>query len=642
MMRRFGSILGWMMLALQLAAADPTKFLDQHCIDCHDDLTREGNLSFESIFKFDDATPETWNAIRDQIQLGLMPPEKKPQPSVADQEAVTSWIASALRERGHHVANRLEWPNYGNYVDHRTLFHEKPHPAPATQIRLWRKRPESYEHKNRGGIRPFSMLPGQQISDFSTLFLVDESASEIVLRNAQQLLEGRTQVELKDGKLVAVEGTRPQSVYFPILHPNKAPTDEEFHKVLNWQFHQSLDRSITDDEAARVRGLYDSITEAHGRLQAARAVLAVPMLKPESLYRLELGAGELDEHGRRRLTSHEIIQAVHHTFTDSNFHSAISAARKSDVATREEVADLVREIISGEKPNPRVLHFLDEFFDYRKAPSVFKEVPAGVDFNASSLVRDTQRLIEHIVVEDRDVLRQLLTTNQTLIADDSDLPRNHRIYNLPGDWKWRDGLVDLNSEERAGVLTQPSWLVAHSQNFDNDPVLRGKWILEHLLGGTVPDLPISVCAVVPEDDEKTLRERFAVIRNDTYCWKCHQQMNPLGMPFESYDHFGRYRLREKQEPVDTSGAVVDIGDPSVDGEVESAIELIHRLAESKRAQEVFVRYAFRFFLGRNETTRDAKTLQEASRAFEENDGSLRELVISLMSSDSFLYRAPEL
>ena len=111
----------------------------------------------------------------------------------------------------------------------------------------------------------------------------------------------------------------------------------------------------------------------------------------------------------------------------------------------------------------------------------------------------------------------------------------------------------ISCAERAGVLTQPSWLVAQSGNFDNDPVRRGKWILEHLLGGTVPDLPISVCAVVPEDEEKTLRQRFAVIRDDAYCWKCHRQMNPLGMPFESYDHFGRFRLRENYEPVVTSG-----------------------------------------------------------------------------------------
>ena len=273
---------------------------------------------------------------------------------------------------------------------------------------------------------------------------------------------------------------------------------------------------------------------------------------------------------------------------------------------------------------------------------MFKEPAANSHFNANLLVRDTQRLIETIVGEDRDVLRRLLTTTQTYVSDNSDLPRGHRSYNLPPDWKWRDGLIDLPADERSGILTQPAWLVAHSGNFDNDPVRRGKWILDRLLGGVVTDIPISVCAVVPEDKQKTLRERFDVIRNNAYCWKCHYQMNPLGMAFENYDHFGRYRLMELDRPINATGAVVEIGDQSVDGEVANSIELIHRLAKSKRSQEMFVRYAFRFFLGRNETARDAKTLQEADQAYEKSGGSMKALVASLLSSDSFLYRAPEL
>ena len=199
----------------------------------------------------------------------------------------------------------------------------------------------------------------------------------------------------------------------------------------------------------------------------------------------------------------------------------------------------------------------------------------------------------------------------------------------------------LDAATRCGILTQPSWLVAHSGNFDNDPVRRGKWILEHLLGGTVPDVPVTVCAVVPEDPKKTLRERFSMVRNDAYCWKCHKQMNQLGMPFEAYDHFGRYRFQELGEPVDSSGAVVDSGDPSLDGPVKDAVELIERLAASKRSEEVFVRYAFRFFLGRNESLRDAATLREAHGVYAKSQGSMKALVVSLLSSDSFLYRSGE-
>ncbi len=631
-------------LSLQILPAEEkvVAFLENYCLDCHDDEVSKGKLSLEAIVKFEDASPDTWAKTREQLQLRHMPPKDKKQPSDVEKKFLTNWIAQNLRTRGHHVIHHLELPNYGNYVDHETLFYIKPHPAPATKVRIWRKRPEAYAHKASSGIQPFSMVPGQQISNFSTLYSVDESATEIILRNTRKILEGSTQIELKDGKLEGKEATRPQKTYFPILHPEKPPTEEEFKKVISWQFYQFIGRPPTEEELANVRGLYDNVADRFNRLEAARTALAVPMLMPESLYRLELGTGELDEWGRRRLSREEIILALSHTLSDGRTPQGIYRYGKDPLETNESVRKLVLEILNEKKPNQWVLKFFDEYFDYQKAREVFKETPANFTFAATNLVRDTQMLIHHVVQEDKDVLKTLLTTSQTFINDRSIPPHQQKIYNLPQDWKYRSDLVQLNPEERAGILTQPAWLVAHSGNFDNDPVRRGKWILDRLLAGTVPDLPISICASVPEDDSKTLRERFNVIKNDSYCWKCHYQMNPLGMPFEQFDHFGRYRLNELHKPVNTTGTVIDFGDKEVDGPVKSPIELIHRLAKAKRTQEVFVRYAFRYFLGRNETPRDAKTLREANEAYDESGGSFKALVASLLSSDSFLYRAMEL
>ena len=96
---------------------------------------------------------------------------------------------------------------------------------------------------------------------------------------------------------------------------------------------------------------------------------------------------------------------------------------------------------------------------------------------------------------------------------------------------------------RAGMLTHPAWLIAHSLNDTTDPIRRGKWIRERLLAGTVPDLPITVDATIPEDHTKTLRERLSVTEQQE-CWRCHQKMNPLGYAFEIYDDFGRFRSKE--------------------------------------------------------------------------------------------------
>jgi hypothetical protein len=172
---------------------------------------------------------------------------------------------------------------------------------------------------------------------------------------------------------------------------------------------------------------------------------------------------------------------------------------------------------------------------------------------------------------------------------------------------------------------------------DNHAIRRGKWIRQRLLGGGIPDVPITVDAMLPDEPDHTLRERMRVTR-ETYCWTCHKKMDPLGLPFEMYSHAGLFRRTELDQPVDTTGEIIDSGDPGLDGKVADALEMIQKLAESRRVEQVFVRHAFRFWMGRNETLNDGPVLQEAYRAYKVAGGSMKALVESLVTSDAFLYR----
>jgi hypothetical protein len=312
-------------------------------------------------------------------------------------------------------------------------------------------------------------------------------------------------------------------------------------------------------------------------------------------------------------------------------------------------------------------------------------------------VASTDRLIELILEEDRDVLRQLLTTQKvvatkarntramkkaalkddvyfgTRVDPETEKERRAKL----GERKMKRGNVDpwvdeakviraslegptiyarahrptfgsdsLRSErilatapkgQRLGILTHPSWLVSHSDAMDNHAIHRGIWIRERLLGGGIPDVPITVDAQLPDEPENTLRHRMRVTREE-YCWKCHQKMDPLGLPFEMYNHAGLFRTTEMGKPVDATGEIIDSGDPSLDRPVTDALDMIAKLAESERVEQVFVRHAFRFWMGRNETLNDAPVLQAAHRAYRDGGGSMKALITSLLTSDALLYR----
>ena len=234
------------------------------------------------------------------------------------------------------------------------------------------------------------------------------------------------------------------------------------------------------------------------------------------------------------------------------------------------------------------------------------------------------------------------------------------------DWSPEQPMVVPN---RKGMLTHPAWLIAFAFNTETDPVHRGKFVREKLLAGTIPDVPITVDAQIPQNHDETLRMRLAGATETKSCWHCHERMNPLGYTFESYDDFGRFRTEEALEypehliekrpdeardrnhlidlrdiyktlPVDPTGHLAGTGEESLDGELKDAIDLAGRLENSRRVRQSFIRHAFRYFMGRNEFLSDSKTLIDAEQAYVRSGGSFDAVIVSLLTSDSFIYRKP--
>jgi len=398
----------------------------------------------------------------------------------------------------------------------------------------------------------------------------------------------------------------------------------------------------------------------------------------------------------------ELGLAVNHALRylkpDEPLRQAVIAGR---MRTREDVSrEVTRMLAADSLRKPRILQFFRDFFDYDLAGYLCKDTKAlaatGVSNRGVAHYRamfdataSAERLIELVLEEDKNVLKELLTTRRVVatktdntyfgrkltkeeqalkaaaekrgdstkkdrkrggdanveVADANlDGPKTYARVSRPsfgaGSMKPERILATAPEGQRLGLLTHPVWLVSQSDAMDNHAIHRGIWIRERLLGGGIPDVPITVDAQLPVEPENTLRERMRVTKSQ-YCWTCHQKMDPLGLPFEMYNHAGLFRTTELNKPVDATGEIVDSGDPKLDGPIGNALEMIKKLAESERVEQVFVRHAFRFWMGRNETLNDAPILQAAHRAYRDNGGSMKALIKSLVTSDAFLYRKAE-
>lgn len=632
-------------------------FLDRYCIDCHDEDDPEADVVLFGLGAdmSDTATAGTWENVYHQLALSNMPPKKKKQPDAHVRGEVARWIESELRSAGVKVQSKLTRPGYGNYVDHAVLFGDSEATPSFSPPRVWRIRPAVYEARVRGlakdgkYVKPFTLKSGgHTFRDYDNQYVIAGADLAQLMANTKVAAELLTQAIEDNGNFK--RGSRTPEQLFQLVHPeNEEPSREQLQAAVDWLYHRVLLRDPTAEESERLIAFAEQSIAADGQLLGVRNLVSAVLMNPESLYRNEHGGGEPDEHGRVMLTARELAFAISYSLTDTRPDDALIGA---ELATREDVQAQVERILGDDKiAKPRILGFFREYFEYAGAVDVFKDLVLNRHHAPEVLVSDTDQLIMHLYEQDKDVLRELLTTNRSFVQHALDSKKNpvrasgnqglgaHLAYSLPPDWKWvPDQPVELPGSQRAGILTQPAWLVAKSGNFDNDAIRRGLWVRSKLLGGTVPDVPITVDAQLPEDETLTLRERMEVTE-ETYCWKCHQNTNPVGLPFEMFDHFGRWRADELGKPVITSGAINNSGLAGLDGDVTDAVTMIHKLADSAHVRQVFVRHAFRYFMGRNETPADAASLRRADKDYVESGGSMKTLITSLLTSDSFLYRA---
>jgi hypothetical protein len=183
----------------------------------------------------------------------------------------------------------------------------------------------------------------------------------------------------------------------------------------------------------------------------------------------------------------------------------------------------------------------------------------NVDANLlQSMRRETELFFDSVVRENRPVL-DLLTANYTFVNEN--LAKHYRIPGVLGNNFRR---VTVTDENRFGLLGHASILTVTSFSNRTSPVVRGKWVLEQILGSPVPVPPPNVPAlkeitVIGGEPVKrqTVRERLEEHRANEPCHSCHQIMDPMGLSLENFDAVGAWRTKDSGYAVDTSGRLVD-------------------------------------------------------------------------------------
>jgi hypothetical protein len=231
-----------------------------------------------------------------------------------------------------------------------------------------------------------------------------------------------------------------------------------------------------------------------------------------------------------------------------------------DVAIRGKLKDpatldrQVRRMLADRRSTALVDNFAGQWLVVSHLRNVTPDPDLFPDFDENlrqAFQRETELFVESQLREDRSV-SELLTADYTFVNER--LARHYHIPNVNGT---RFRRVSFADGQRGGLLGQGSILTVTSYPNRTSPVLRGKWLLENILG-TPPPPPPDVPALKDKGEDGTpqsVRERLENHRKNPVCASCHAQMDPLGFALENFDAVGTWRTHESGKPLDASGVL---------------------------------------------------------------------------------------
>ena len=404
-------------------------------------------------------------------------------------------------------------------------------------------------------------------------------------------------------------------------------------KIVSTLARRAFRRPVTKEEVSRVLAFYKTGREKGtfetGIQLAVRRILASPTF----VFRVE------EDGGFKPGVPHRVSDLELASRLSFFLWSSIPDEPLLDLAARGQLSQpavLEREVkrmLADRRADALVSNFAGQWLHLRNLKTItpnHDEFPDFDDTLREAFQREAELFFDSVMRDDRSVL-DLLTANHTFVNE-----RLAKHYGVPYVYGSHFRRVTLTEDARRGLLGKGALLMVTSRADRTSPVLRGKWILENVLG-TPPPPPLPNVGPLPtssQDAPKTLRARMEMHRASSTCAGCHKLMDPLGFALENFDAIGTWRTRESGVPLDASGVLAD-GTP-VNGVVALRGALVSR-------PDVFVRTLTEklmiYGLGRGLQHYDMPVVRGIVRKAEKQNYRFSALIMGIVTSTPFQMRA---
>jgi len=406
-------------------------------------------------------------------------------------------------------------------------------------------------------------------------------------------------------------------------------------KILSTLARRAYRRPVSGAEVDDLMAFYEDAIDDGGNFDASiQSALRLILASPKFLFRAEpdpvrAAPGTIYRLGDLELAS-RLSFFLWSSIPDDELLTVAAQGKLKDPGTLDQQ---VRRMLADPRAEALVQNFAGQWLFLRNLQSHLPDNKAFPDFDHNlrqAFRRETELLFDSIMREDRNVL-DLLNANYTFVNE-----RLARHYGIPNVYGSRFRRVALTDENRRGLLGQGSVLTVTSYPNRTSPVLRGKWILENILGTPPPPPPPNVPALTENgEDGKVLsvRERLEEHRKNPVCASCHRVMDPLGFSLENFDAIGQWRAREDGGPVDASGQLAD--GSNVDGPVSLRKAIMRRPEQFVGTMtEKLMTYA----LGRGVEPYDMPIVRSIARAAARNNYRFSSIVLGIVKSTPFQMR----